>query len=39
VEVFGRIENLLDKDYQEVLGYSSPGIGAFVGVRATIGLF
>ncbi len=39
VEVFCRIENLLDEDYQEVLGFSSPGIGAFAGVRATIGLF
>lgn len=39
VEVFGRIENLFDEDYQEILGYSSLDTGAFVGVRTTIGLF
>ena len=39
VELFGRIENLFDQDYEEVLGFSSPGIGAFVGIRATFGLF
>jgi len=39
VELFGRIENLLDEDYQQVLGFDNPGIGAFVGVRVTGGLF
>lgn len=39
VELYGRVENLLDEDYQEVLGFNNPGIGAFVGIRATIGLF
>jgi len=38
VEIFGRIENLLDEDYQDVLGFDTPGIGAFVGVRARFGV-
>lgn len=32
-EVFARIENLLDEQYEEVFGFRSPGIGAFGGVR------
>ncbi|RMD61706.1 MAG: TonB-dependent receptor [Alphaproteobacteria bacterium] len=38
VEIYGRIENLLDQDYEEVLGFSNPGLGAFVGIRATVPL-
>lgn len=34
IELFGRIENLFDEDYQTVLGYGTPGRGAFVGLRA-----
>ena len=34
LELFGRVENLLDEDYEDVLGFATPGIGAFVGVRA-----
>lgn len=33
VELFGRIENLWDEDYQTAAGYASPGRGAFVGAR------
>ncbi|MDJ0655608.1 MAG: TonB-dependent receptor [Xanthomonadales bacterium] len=33
VELFGRVENALDENYQEVLGYRSPGRGVFAGVR------
>lgn len=36
IEIYGRIENLFDEDYEEVLGFDSPGIGAFLGVRATV---
>ena len=32
-EVFARVMNLLDRDYEEVLGFPSPGRTAFVGVR------
>jgi vitamin B12 transporter len=34
IEVFGRIENLADEDYQEVYGFNTPGRGAYAGVRA-----
>ncbi len=34
VELFGRIDNLFDEDYQQVLNYGTPGISAYAGVRA-----
>lgn len=34
VELFGRINNLFDANYQQVLGYGTPGASAFAGVRA-----
>jgi vitamin B12 transporter len=37
LEVFGRIENLLDDDYEEVAGYVAPGIGVFAGLRLSFG--
>lgn len=33
LEVFGRVENLLDEQYQQVFSYASPGRGAYGGVR------
>ena len=33
--VFGRIENLLDSDYQVVEGFGQPGIAGFAGVRVS----
>ncbi|MEW6321061.1 MAG: TonB-dependent receptor [Acidobacteriota bacterium] len=33
VEVYGRVSNLFDATYEEVLGYPAPGRLAFVGVR------
>lgn len=33
LEVFGRVENLLDEDYQDVFGYDTLGIGAYAGLR------
>jgi vitamin B12 transporter len=33
VEVFARVLNVLDRGYEEVLGFPSPGRTAFVGVR------
>ena len=35
VEVFGRVENLLNQKYQEVYGYATPGATAFAGLRFT----
>ena len=33
LEVYGRIENAFDEDYQTVLNYGTPGQGVFGGVR------
>jgi vitamin B12 transporter len=33
LQMFGRIENLLDKDYEEVLGFGAPGITGYGGIR------
>lgn len=33
VSLYARIENLFDKDYETVYGYSQPGRGAYVGVN------
>ncbi len=33
VTLFGRIENVLDADYQEVFGFETRGIGAFAGLK------
>ena len=38
IELTGRIENLLDQEYQEVLGSDSPGIGAYIGLNMTFRL-
>jgi outer membrane cobalamin receptor len=33
LDVFGRVMNLFDRDYEEVFGYPSPGRTAYLGVR------
>jgi len=33
--LFGRVDNLLDRQYQDPIGFMHPGIGGFGGVRAT----
>lgn len=33
VEIYGRIDNLFDENYQQVLGYGTPGISSFFGIR------
>jgi vitamin B12 transporter len=33
LEVYGRVENGFDEDYQEVLGYNTAGRAAYAGVR------
>ena len=35
IEVHGRVENLLDENYQEVLGFETLGRAFFAGIRAT----
>ncbi len=34
VEIYGRVENLFDKQYVTTRNYGSPGRGAFAGIRA-----
>jgi vitamin B12 transporter len=34
-QLFGRVENLLDEEYEEVLTYGAPGISAYGGVKLT----
>jgi len=31
--VFGRVDNLFDEDYEEVLGFDTPGVSGFAGVE------
>ncbi len=33
--VYGRIDNLFDRQYQDPIGFMHPGIGAFAGVKAS----
>ncbi len=35
LRLFGRIDNLFDKDYEEVWGYGTPGIGGYAGAEYT----
>lgn len=35
-EITGRVENLLDEDYQTILGYGTPGISGYLGFRADL---
>lgn len=37
MEIFARVENLLDANYQEIYGYAQPGIAAYAGMRITFG--
>jgi len=36
-EIFGRVENLLDEEYEEVFGFSSAPLTAFAGLKLTLG--
>ncbi|MGD2090904.1 MAG: TonB-dependent receptor [Candidatus Aminicenantes bacterium] len=35
IEVFGRIDNLFNREYEAVLGYGTPGRSAYIGIKAT----
>ena len=35
IEVFGRLDNLFDKEYEAVLGYGTPGRSAYLGIKAS----
>jgi vitamin B12 transporter len=34
-QLYGRVENLLDKKYEEVFSFRSPGRAFYAGIRAT----
>ncbi len=36
VELYGRVENLLDQNYEEVFGFNAAGIAAYGGVRVSL---
>jgi len=38
LEIYGRVENLFDEDYEEVFGYSTAGVAAYAGLRWTFDL-
>lgn len=33
IELYGRVENMLDEDYQEVIGYNAAPQAAYIGIR------
>ena len=35
IELYGRIDNLFDAQYQQIVGYGTPGISSYFGVRGT----
>lgn len=35
LQLFGRVDNLFDRQYEEVVGYGTPGIGAYGGVKVS----
>ncbi len=37
VELFGRVENLLNEKYYEIYGFNTPGVAGFGGVKLTFG--
>ena len=37
IEIFARVENLLDETYEEVYGFNTAGIAAYAGMRITFG--
>jgi vitamin B12 transporter len=36
IQIYGRVENLFDAQYQTVSGFGTPGMSAFGGVRVTL---
>ena len=36
LQLYGRVENLFDKGYEEVFGFRSPGRAGFVGLKASL---
>ncbi len=36
LEIFGRIENVTDEEYEEVRGFGTPGVAGYVGVKLSL---
>jgi vitamin B12 transporter len=36
LELFGRVDNLLDRKYQDPVGFLHPGLGVYAGLRASL---
>jgi vitamin B12 transporter len=36
LQIYGRLENALDQDYEDVVGFNTPGAAAYVGLRARL---
>lgn len=36
IELYGRVANLLDKEYEDVLGFGTPGVAAYGGVKVSL---
>lgn len=37
VTLYARVENLFDEDYTNVIGFQTPGLGVYAGIRASFG--
>jgi len=37
VSLFARVENIFDEKYEDVYGYANPGLGAYLGVKVSLG--
>ncbi|MCL5028683.1 MAG: TonB-dependent receptor [Bacteroidetes bacterium] len=36
IKIYGRVDNLFDTYYEEILGYATPGLSAYLGVKLTV---
>jgi vitamin B12 transporter len=36
IQLYGRVENLFDTEYEEVLGYNTPGLSGYAGVKFSL---
>ena len=37
VKLLARVENLFDEEYQDVVGYRTPGVAAYAGIQVDLG--
>lgn len=37
INLYARVTNLLDEDYEEIIGFQAPGLGAYAGFRINFG--